>query len=643
MTAYFADFRRQHADGKLFWIFDSFDELPVIPDAGTGRGNPLAKSVAQLLFDFITVGAKQGAARGLIASRYERKPDLPAPLVTLIELQPFDDHRICEAFARNHDFPIALADDIFRPPGNLVPLARTPFYHALIIEFAINHQRLPATTAAAVRVLCHAAFDQSAAGDLEEPDEEIKGILELAENVAAYLFNSERYGLGCPLDLLKKTFPQPTFQDYVSRLERAKIARVGVSQDRIFTFSHRRMHEYFLVRYNVGHGIPFDIDWVTEDARERDSAVLHVELADADECQTIAEQCWKETQAAANLRYDDPEFYRGINCQRFLAEAFRTRRSAIERISAGIEAHIIGCLKGDDIIRAKLAAESIGLLSQVRLEQAIDLAVSGGDYWVRDTAIDAQVLAGTVGCGEGQHLESSCRYRSSGVHGRSRTPEVFLWPVALATRGLQSDREPRRGYQPLEPGLVDCGGACSLVGVLYRARSPFGAAANLCGFERTAREDEGAFARISPWRLSHPASVEKWRGRICRELRRNCSTRSASAQTISYILESVVLVISGCAVCSCGDSSSELACWSPFWGSSSAPWIGERAPGSILLDPPYGLHRRLCFSDTKSPGSVRNLDPSSIPGLCWLAASRQPGRSTVGGSWISSRRDRRGR
>jgi hypothetical protein len=99
--------------------------------------------------------------------------------------------------------------------------------------------------------------------------------------------------------------------------------------------------------------------------------------------------CWEEMLATSALRYDHPEFYRGINCQRFLAEAFRTRRSAIEPISVQIEDHIITCLRGSDIIRAKLAAESIGLLSQTGLEQAIALAVSRGDFWVRDTAIDA--------------------------------------------------------------------------------------------------------------------------------------------------------------------------------------------------------------------------------------------------------------
>ena len=389
MAAYFADFRQQHADGKLYWIFDSFDELPAILDAGTGRADGLVKSVARLLVDFVTGNSTQRDSRGIIASRYERKPDLPPALVTVIELQPFDDYRIREAFARNREFPKALVDDIFQPPGNLVPLARTPFYHALIVDFAIRSQRLPGTTAELFESFVMGRLSNSPEVDLKQPDAETVGILRMAEDIAAHLFSSKRYGLGCPLHLLRDAFPQRDFQTDVSRLERARIVRIGAPPDNILTFSHRRMHEYLLVRHKVREQVPFDIEWVARDTRDRDSSVLHVELADDAECQAIAQKCWKEVQATAALHYDVPEFYRGINCQRFLAEAFRTRRSAVEPVSGQIETHIISCLEGTDIIRAKLAAESIGLLSQKGLEQAVALAVSQGGFWVRDTAIDA--------------------------------------------------------------------------------------------------------------------------------------------------------------------------------------------------------------------------------------------------------------
>jgi hypothetical protein len=389
MAAYFFDFRQQHADGKLYWIFDSFDELPAILDAGSGRANELVKSVARLLVDFVASNASQRDTRGVIASRYERKPDLPPAIVTLIELLPFDDHRIREAFARNQEFPPALADDIFRPPGNLVPLARTPFYHALIVDFAIRGRRLPRTTAELFDSFVIGRLSNSPNVDLKVPDAETVDILRLAEDIAAYLFNAERYGLGCPLHLLRDAFPQRDFENVVSRLQRARIVRIGAAPNHILTFSHRRMHEYLLVRHKIRERVSFDIEWVARDTRDRDSSVLHVELADNAECQAIAEKCWNEMLATADLHYDAPEFYRGINCQRFLAEAFRTRRSAIEPISTQIEARIIDSLKGADIIRAKLAAESIGLLSQAGLEQAIALAVSRGDFWIRDTAIDA--------------------------------------------------------------------------------------------------------------------------------------------------------------------------------------------------------------------------------------------------------------
>jgi hypothetical protein len=389
VTAYLADFRRLHTNGLILWIFDSFDELPATLDAG-GRGTgDLIKIVSQLLDDFLRRGA--GSTRqtpiGVIASRYERKPNLPAKLVTQLEIQPFSDDRIRDAFARVDGFPKALSDELFRPPGNLVPIARTPFYHGLIAEYGIATGELPETTAALFENYVRRRLDSQAFTN--EPAATTETML-IAEEISQYLFASDRYGLGAPLVVLKEAFSDRNVDGALDKLERARIIRRGTAPVEIVTFAHRRLHEYFVIRYKARMGLKFDLEWVARDTRERDSAVLHVELADTETVRQIATALWSEIKQGDGLEYADPRFFRALNCTRFLVEAFRTRRDAIEPFRDELEEMVTRRLEqDDDIISVKLAVETIGLVSQRALEQNVVAALKHGDFWIRETAIDA--------------------------------------------------------------------------------------------------------------------------------------------------------------------------------------------------------------------------------------------------------------
>jgi len=394
VTAFLTDYRQLHADGRIHWIFDSFDELPAILDASVGPTAQLIRSVSKLLDDFVRVGSGEGrrSARGVVASRFERKPQLPSRLVTQLEIQPFSDNRIRDTFMRIDGFHKGLVDDIFRPPGDLVPIARTPFYHGLIAEYAIATGSLPKTTvqlfeAYVLRRLAAAIGIEPA---LVPSDRRLQETIRVAAEVAHFLFSSEQYGLGAPFSALMQTFPDIDLNNYLSYLKRAKIIRRGPAPGEMITFSHRRMHEYFVIRYKTRVGIPFDLEWVARDARERDSAVLYVELTDSEMAQNIALSLWQEVQKGENLDYSEPQFFRALHCQRFLVDAFRTRRPAIDSFRDELEGMVTRRLtENEDIISIKLAVETLGLLSEHGLERNIRAALRRGDFWIRETAIDA--------------------------------------------------------------------------------------------------------------------------------------------------------------------------------------------------------------------------------------------------------------
>ena len=394
VTAFLADFRKLHAEGHLLWIFDSFDELPAILDAGAGPTAELIKIVSRLLDDFVRQGTTGAAplARGIIASRFERKPLLPNSRITQLEIQPFSDNRIRDAFRLVKGFRESLVDDIFRPPGDLVPMARTPFYHGLIAEYAVATLRLPRTAAELFQAYTLRRLNVALGldPDRKEVDPRILQTMQVAEEVAQFLFSSERYGLGAPIAAIKDSLQVKDIDACLERLRRAKIVRRGPRPAEMITFSHRRMHEYFVICYKARTGIPFNLEWVAQDTRERDSAVLHVELLNQQAARDIAQELWLEIRKGQGLSYSDRQFFRALHCQRFLVEAFRTRRAAIEGFRAELEDMIVRQLEeSDDIISVKLAVEAIGLLSEHGIERSVAAALRRGDFWIRETAIDA--------------------------------------------------------------------------------------------------------------------------------------------------------------------------------------------------------------------------------------------------------------
>jgi hypothetical protein len=205
-----------------------------------------------------------------------------------------------------------------------------------------------------------------------------------------FLFNSNRFGLGAPLAALKEAFPGKDIQRAILSLEKGRLMRRGVPPVQLVSFSHRRLHEYFVVRYKARAGLGFDLRWITDDTRERDSAVLQVELSEPDVAERIALSLWDEIRKGEGLNYADKQFYQSLNCLRFLVEAFRTRREAINQFRDDLESMITRRLeKSDDLISIKIAVEAIGLLSPQGLERNIVAALRHGDFWIRETAIDA--------------------------------------------------------------------------------------------------------------------------------------------------------------------------------------------------------------------------------------------------------------
>ncbi len=400
-----------HSGGKIFWIFDSFDEIPGILDAQ--ESSDVIKHVSRLISRFVSAG-KRETSRAIIASRPTRSPILPDEVITRLEIRPFSDSKIVEAFRKKENFPLGLVDTLFEERPDLVPLARTPFYHGLISEFCIVNKRLPVTQTELFDSFIENRIRKTVVADSQ-------ALYSFCRDLAFELFDSATTGLEAPLSEIETRFAGQDVSKIIDLLCNVNMMRKGRPPSEMISFSHRRIQEYFVVQKLVQNNIPFDLEWVAQDNRRRDMSVLMVELMSEDQKWNVAQLCWNEIEPGfSETNLNAPKYRRALNCSRFLVSAFRARSSDLRDIEEKIGQLILRAMPAElvsraeymgdadrfkfydrlskysiretaevDIVKLKHAVELVGLLSRDRLLEVSILALEMGDSWIEETVINA--------------------------------------------------------------------------------------------------------------------------------------------------------------------------------------------------------------------------------------------------------------
>src|SRR5215471_6779550 len=127
-----------YKSGHLFFIFDSFDEMPSILDSD--EKSDYLRAVSRIITGFIESAPN---LRGIVAARYFKRPVLSGRSATTLDIRPFTDEKIKGALERTRRFPQTLLDELFRDRPDLVSMAQNPFSAAMIAEFVKDHAKLP--------------------------------------------------------------------------------------------------------------------------------------------------------------------------------------------------------------------------------------------------------------------------------------------------------------------------------------------------------------------------------------------------------------------------------------------------------------------------------------------------------------------
>jgi len=370
--------------GRLFFIIDSFDELPAVLDCDDKSESH--KRISKAFDRFFSQEVQ--SCRGVLASRQFRAP---------VDVKPFQESQIRAAmrtwlWGKGIDADVFVRT-LFRERPELVPLLRNPFTAELLAHFAMHHpqQQLPPNVFTIFDDYLHRRIETDAPAIRQYGIDPMRA-LEAATIIAEKMYEIEGIGLEADSNQLAEFlngWSKDEADGAIEGLRYARIARFGGQDRRRFSFVHRRFAEFFMVRSIHLSGILPDLSAIPTDSRQRDGLVVFCGIASDAQREHIAEFCWMRIKRGlSNLSAEITEEGRqGIHCLRFLTDAFRSNHSAVSRFHQGLTDLIISLIGGKELLIAKLAAEAISLTTLDRRSDAVQKAFETNSAWVCRTAL----------------------------------------------------------------------------------------------------------------------------------------------------------------------------------------------------------------------------------------------------------------
>lgn len=383
-------FYKMLEDGRWYFVFDSFDEMPCL--MGKQNSQELIGKISELLCQFITGENQNG---GIIASRFYKSPAEALKATVTLKIRRFTDIKIKQMLNKYLNNAEGVVRNLFKEREDLVSLCRNPFYLALLADYVRNNSvRFPDN-----QMDLYSAFVtkrlHSCAGKLEAEGFSEADTRQAAKELAVFMQNAENCGLECPLDKLSRVKYGETkdWRKALRLLDYAKICRFSEKNETV-TFVHRRFQEFFLVESILEHKQSVerqDYQSIVNGSGMRDALVLYCEVADEQQVQEIACFCWDAVKN--NARYAESIWSEGcaelVNALYFMTEAFRNRRSVIESFREDFEQLVQGCLnEKTDLVVLFALVESMVLFDQKRLQDMVVQVFRLGNRWMNDVVVE---------------------------------------------------------------------------------------------------------------------------------------------------------------------------------------------------------------------------------------------------------------
>jgi hypothetical protein len=370
--------------GRFFFLLDSFDEIPSVLDAA--EASTLVERLSLILTEFF---ASQDEGRGVVSSRFYRRPRFSRASVAILEIRPFSDQRIYQALRQSHQLRPITLDRLFTVRSELVPIARNPFAAALIRMYAeANGGILPDNQLEMYDSYLN--FRLAIAGPkLQELGLTSESVQDGATAIAWAMFSAQDIGLEASVSELETLLPNLPIHSLTSVLRYSGLARLSTSSRPRFSFVHRRFNEYFVARRLLLDPSFISLDSIPSDSRYRDALALYCEVGTPDSVRAIADFCWEEIDRLDSLRQDCPtaDRVKSVHCLRFLRDAFGTRVDVLsfrKELAVYIESRL---QQTPDLLDAKIALEASGLLTEKDASRVFISALNISNSWLSDSSL----------------------------------------------------------------------------------------------------------------------------------------------------------------------------------------------------------------------------------------------------------------
>ena len=190
-------FDRLHESGRLYYVFDSFDEIPAVLDEK--ENSILIRKLSEVIFKFIK-GARQRNSQGILASRIFRKPTYEFQTKVVLEIRPFSEEKIIQSLKNNGVYNDELIKKLFSRI-ELYPIAKNPFTATLLSEYiGTSRSRLPES-----QIEIYDSFIENtinACSDrIEKKSLSKEVIISCCLAIANEMFT--KYGLEAPINMLR--------------------------------------------------------------------------------------------------------------------------------------------------------------------------------------------------------------------------------------------------------------------------------------------------------------------------------------------------------------------------------------------------------------------------------------------------------
>lgn len=370
-------FDRLYETGRLYFVFDSFDEIPEV--LNEKENSELIQQLSKVIFKFLK-GARQ-ESQGILASRMFRKPTVDFHTEVTLEIRPFTEEKIIQTFQNAGSFDENIVKKLFMRRPELVPVARNPFSAVLISEYyEKNDGNLPPNQSEMYQSYINSTLN-NCINRITQKGLKIDEVSSHTIEIASLMF--EHYGLEAPVSELTERLPSTPVEDVIDILKFARLGRAGSGDDNVFSFSHRRFTEYFTVKKLIKENKKIEFDAIPTDSQWRDALVLYCEVVDESKATEIAKFCWEVIKNKNDL--SNPQVMHSL---RFLRDAFRGRPECVVSFKSDLGDYFGKMIhENNDVLSIQLVVDSLPLLEGDSINKNINRALDLDNSIINDSSI----------------------------------------------------------------------------------------------------------------------------------------------------------------------------------------------------------------------------------------------------------------